>query len=201
MKSKSLGCGGWMLISFFILLVFVIGGFINSAFSVQRSTSSQPPIRGEPRPLSPTFTPVPSPTHTPGATSTPGPTSTSTPLPPPTRTFEQISEGVPTITYEELARYTEQYIDKQFLFTGEIIQVVEDGQRYVMRILITKTEYGWDDPILVKYKGDFRPLEDDIINFVARVEGRITYESTSGQQITIPGVYFNSAREMQLVSQ
>lgn len=82
---------------------------------------------------------------------------------------------------------------KKIRFTGEIVQVIEDGGSVAYRINVTQGAYGiWDDTVLVFYDykdGESRFLEDDIVTFYGRSAGLYTYESTLGSDITIPSAY------------
>ncbi len=60
---------------------------------------------------------------------------------------------------------------------------------YVLRIAITRGSYDiWTDIIYSEYQGEFRPLEDDIIQFWGTVVGRKTYTTVMGSSITLPEV-------------
>ena len=90
------------------------------------------------------------------------------------------------ITYDDLFRNNEEHIGKTVSYLGKIIQVIEGGgNEYQLRVNVTKGEYSWDDTVLLRYEGS-RLLEDDIIEFVARVNGLVTYEAIMGNEITIP---------------
>lgn len=97
------------------------------------------------------------------------------------------------ISYDELARNPDSYTGQRVKFTGEIIQVIEDGTTATYRINVTQGNYGlWDDTVLVYYRfsdGQSRFLEDDIVTFYGMSGGLHTYESTMGASITIPLVY------------
>lgn len=95
-----------------------------------------------------------------------------------------------SMTYDTLAREPDKYIDKMVKFTGEIIQIQEDGNNVVMRINITKGKYDiYKDTIWVNYKyadGEKKLLEDDIVNIWGELKGTVTYKSIMGAEITIP---------------
>lgn len=97
------------------------------------------------------------------------------------------------IAYDELARNPGSYIGQRVKYTGEIIQVIEDGTTATYRINVTQGDYGlWDDTVLVYYRfsdGQSRFLEDDIVTFYGMSGGLHTYESTMGVSITVPLVY------------
>ncbi len=95
-----------------------------------------------------------------------------------------------SMSYDKLAREPDKYIDKMVKFTGQIIQIQEDGNDVVMRVDITKDEYGfYEDTIWVNYKysdGEKKLLEDDIVKIWGELKGTVTYKSVFGAQITIP---------------
>ena len=95
-----------------------------------------------------------------------------------------------TFTYDEIARHPDDHMLEAAKFTGEVVQVVEDGDTVVMRLAITKGRYVWSDPILVRYSrtdsSEGRILEDDIITVYGVMMGTYTYTSTMGASITIP---------------
>lgn len=95
-----------------------------------------------------------------------------------------------SMTYDTLAREPDKYIGKMVKFTGEIIQIQEDGNSVVMRINITKGKYDiYKDTIWVNYRyadGEKKLLEDDIVNIWGELKGTISYKSIMGAEITIP---------------
>ena len=113
--------------------------------------------------------------------------SAASPIP---TTFEELKEQADRVTYEELYRNNETYQGNLVYLRGEVIQVVADGNsnRYVLRVAITQSSYGYDDPVLVRYTGPIRLLEDDIVEIVGNVKGLHTYESVLGGQITVPEI-------------
>ena len=104
----------------------------------------------------------------------------------PTATFGELKSAAVQLTYDDLFRNNEEHVGKTVWYVGEIIQAIEGGENeYQLRVNITKGQYSWDDTVLLKYSGP-RLLEDDIIEFVARVNGLVTYEAIMGNKITIP---------------
>lgn len=99
------------------------------------------------------------------------------------------------IGYEELARNPESYKYDHFTFTGEVIQVYEDGMDTILRINVTPYTIGdtvlYQDTIYAEVyipSGADRILKEDIITVWGQCSGLITYESIFGQQISIPGL-------------
>ena len=109
------------------------------------------------------------------------------------RGFEESVLGVmktispDSVAYNDLFRYVERYKGRKVYYRGEVIQVIEDGNYFQLRVNITPTEYGWEDTVFLHYPdAPVRVLEGDEISFVGRVQSVITYESTMGGSVTIP---------------
>ena len=100
------------------------------------------------------------------------------------------------IDYKSLARNPNMYKGKDYTFTGEVIQVMEDKNNLLLRVNVTAKRYEYlnetyyEDTILVKYKysssSESRILEDDIITLYGKSMGTYTYESVLGSPITVP---------------
>ena len=94
-------------------------------------------------------------------------------------------------TYKEIARDPDKYIGTYGKYTGEVVQVLEDGDDIQMRVNITKG-YFYTDTIFVFYTkkaGESRILEDDIVTIYGMNMGTISYETVMGATVTIPSVY------------
>ena len=109
------------------------------------------------------------------------------------RSFEESVLGVMktispgSVAYNDLFRHAERHKGRKVYYRGEVIQVIEDGNYFQLRVNITPTEYGWEDTVFLHYPdAPERVLEGDEISFVGRVNGVITYKSTMGASITIP---------------
>ena len=94
-------------------------------------------------------------------------------------------------TYSSIARNPDSYKGEYAALRGEVIQVIEDGLNYTLRVNITRGSYGfWSDTILVTYtaksSSEDRILEDDIIKMYGMLGGTYTYETVMGAQLTIP---------------
>ncbi|EQI61487.1 putative negative regulator, partial [Clostridioides difficile Y312] len=73
-------------------------------------------------------------------------------------------------------------------FEGKVIQVIEDGDEVQIRLAVSGN---YDKVVLCSYKKSITPsrvLEDDYITIRGISAGTITYESTMGGNITIPGI-------------
>ena len=116
------------------------------------------------------------------------------PTPTPTASFEQLKEVSEQISYDDLFRNNENHVGKQVWFKGKIIQVIEDGKdEYQLRANVTPDGTFWDDTVFLSYEGP-RLLEDDLIEFIGKVEGLVTYEAVLGQEITIPALSVLTAK-------
>ena len=103
--------------------------------------------------------------------------------------FDAYAAECQTVSYDEVARNPDDYDGTKVQFRGEVIQVLQDGNAYTLRVNVTDTGYYWDDTIMVYYvasDGDARILEDDIITFYGTMHGMYSYESIFGATITVP---------------
>lgn len=92
------------------------------------------------------------------------------------------------ITYDNLARTPDDYIYKKVKFKGKVIQVMEDDDSVQIRLAVNSD---YNKVIYCEYEKDIvnsRVLENDIITIYGFSAGLISYESTLGSKITIPGV-------------
>ena len=92
------------------------------------------------------------------------------------------------ITYDQLARTPDKYLFEKVKFRGKVVQVMEGDGTTTIRLAVNDNYdtiiYGEYDSSVV----DSRILEDDWITIYGTSAGLITYESTMGGQISIPGV-------------
>lgn len=98
-------------------------------------------------------------------------------------------------TYEQMARNPENVKGELAVVTGEVIQALENGNEYQMRVNITLTgsEYYqyYTDTIFVTYTkndGDSRILENDIVTIYGVLNGTVTYTSVLGAEVTLPAL-------------
>ena len=100
-------------------------------------------------------------------------------------------QAITGITYDQLMRDNEEYVDKILLLNGEVVQAQNVyGDKYVLRISITKENLGfgaiyYSDPVWVNYAGK-RILEGDKVQFYGHVQGIKEYTAVFGQTIEIP---------------
>lgn len=93
------------------------------------------------------------------------------------------------ITYDQIARNPNDYKDKKMQFTGKVMQVIEDDDQTEIRLAVDGNS---DNIILVDYDNDIlngsRVLEDDVVTVSGKSVGTVSYKSTMGGKITIPGM-------------
>lgn len=93
-------------------------------------------------------------------------------------------------SYKSIARDPDTYNGKNAKFTGKVVQVMDDLTDVVLRVNVTKDEYGiWTDTVYVTYSNantSSRILENDVITMYGTLNGLETYTSTLGASITIP---------------
>lgn len=100
------------------------------------------------------------------------------------------------IAYEDLARNPDDHAGEFFKFTGEVVQVLQNGNTVNLRLNVTPVYFGeevsyYDDTIYVILHlpdGADRILEDDIITLYGTCNGLHTYTSVLGAEVSIPGI-------------
>lgn len=93
------------------------------------------------------------------------------------------------ITYDQLARTPDDFKGKKVKFYGKVIQVIDSGDSVQIRLAV---DDDYDTVLLGEYDSKIvssRVLDDDHITIYGTSVGVITYQSTMGGNITIPGVY------------
>lgn len=102
---------------------------------------------------------------------------------------EEAKKGYDTgITYDNLARTPDDYIGEKVKLRGKVIQVIESDYTTQIRLAVNDN---YDTVIFGefdKYIVSSRILEDDVITIMGTSAGLITYESTMGGSISIPGI-------------
>lgn len=92
------------------------------------------------------------------------------------------------ISYDQLARTPDQFKDKKVKFYGKVIQVIEGDASVQIRLAV---DDNYDTILFGEYINSTvssRVLENDYITIYGTSVGTISYESTLGGTITIPGV-------------
>lgn len=92
------------------------------------------------------------------------------------------------ITYNQLARTPDDYLGEKVKFKGKVIQVMEGDSSTQIRFAVNSD---YDTILFAEIKSDItetRILEDDVITIYGSSAGLMTYESTMGGKISIPGM-------------
>ncbi|WP_237704140.1 toxin regulator [Planococcus donghaensis] len=92
------------------------------------------------------------------------------------------------ITYDQLARNPDDFIFEKVKFYGKVIQVMEGDGITQIRLAVNDN---YDTVLFAEFDSavvDSRILEDDKITIRGLSSGLMTYESTMGGSISIPGV-------------
>jgi tripartite-type tricarboxylate transporter receptor subunit TctC len=93
--------------------------------------------------------------------------------------------------YRSLAREPHLNIGQTFDFDGKVIQSVQSGRDYVLRIDVTRGDYDiWRDTAYVEYTAgsetERRIVERDVVTFRGIFKGIKSYQAVFGQTIQIP---------------
>lgn len=99
------------------------------------------------------------------------------------------------ITYNQLARTPEDFKNKKVKFSGKVVQVIEGDGTVQIRLAVNND---YDTILLGEYSTSIvssRVLEDDHITIYGTSVGTISYKSTMGGTITIPGVYIDKIEQ------
>lgn len=107
--------------------------------------------------------------------------------------IDEYKSSCKVIPYIDIARNPNNYVGNKVTFTGKVVQVQESGKRVVLRVNVTKDEYGfWEDTIYIDYRrktdNESRVLEEDIITIYGEVKGLKNYTAVLGNQISIPHI-------------
>lgn len=95
------------------------------------------------------------------------------------------------VTYDDLARTPDSFVGELVSLQGTVIQVIETDAETQLRLAVNDN---YDTVAFVGYPKetvDRRVLEDDYITIYGESIGLISYDSTLGGSITVPGVKVN----------
>jgi hypothetical protein len=102
---------------------------------------------------------------------------------------EEEKKGYETgITYNQLARTPDDYIGEKVKFRGKVVQVIEGDGTTQIRFAVGEN---YDTILFGEFDSSIvgsRVLEDDVITIMGVSSGLLTYESTMGGDISIPGM-------------
>ena len=98
------------------------------------------------------------------------------------------------IAFEDLARNPDNYENELFVFTGEVIQVLEEDGEVNLRVNVTPVYFMdeisfYQDTVFFfihTEEGADRILEGDIVTIWGQCKGLYTYESIFGSEISLP---------------
>lgn len=103
-----------------------------------------------------------------------------------------------SLSFKDLSRNPDKHKGEKLKYTGQVIQVQEDehwlddNTTVDLRINVTKDKYGlWDDTIYATVelpKNADRILEDDIITIWGECDGKYSYTSVLGSDVTLPKI-------------
>lgn len=97
--------------------------------------------------------------------------------------FKAVCSG---FSYNDVARNPDQFDGTFATFTGKVIQVMETGGAYTLRVN-KDSDYGSTMYVIyIAPEGSPKILEDDVMTFWGELSGSKTYQSIFGQSITIP---------------
>lgn len=92
------------------------------------------------------------------------------------------------VDFKELDKDASRFDGTVAKFTGEVLQIQENGNEGVMRLGVTKDIFGWSvsDVVWVDYKNKTDILNEDIVTVYGVLTGNKSYTSQANFQITVP---------------
>lgn len=107
-----------------------------------------------------------------------------------TMTVEQLKNAAQPLSYGELARHPEAFTGKVGRFSGRVVQVMPSVEKgYALRVDVALPQAVEPAPILVWYDGAAGPVvADDAVTLYGPILGRQSYQTTRGEDITMPAV-------------
>lgn len=101
---------------------------------------------------------------------------------------EEEARGYETgISYDQLARYPDQYEGQKVKFYGKVLQVMNDGSIYQIRLAVNDN---YDTVVMGLFTSSImtngKILEDDEITIYGVSAGDYTYKAVMGNSITVP---------------
>ena len=172
LKRVGIGCGGLLVLFIVVLVAVGLASYDEEGNTIpDGSSNASPPLSASRTPFSLEPTPTP--------------------------TFDQLRIAAVEVGYDDLFRNNEQYVGELVYFRCEVVQVIDESEgRWTLRVNVTKGEYSWSDTVYLNYSGP-RFLEDDIVEFVGKVEGLKSYIAILFNEVTVPEI---SVVQMKLVT-
>lgn len=95
------------------------------------------------------------------------------------------------ITFDQLSRTPDSYKGKKVMFTGEVVQVLEEKGEVNIRLATKESSWGgyMDDIVFTYFKSSLmksRILEGDVITVYGVSKGLHSYQTIWGQTLTLP---------------
>jgi uncharacterized membrane protein YcgQ (UPF0703/DUF1980 family) len=101
----------------------------------------------------------------------------------------ELQKKADTPLMDNVARTPGKYEGKLIKFTGEVLQVQQSGNNYVLRVSAINWSDRGNQDVWVSYRTTgARPLEDDYVTVVGVMTGMKTYTTVLGSSKTIPAV-------------
>lgn len=109
---------------------------------------------------------------------------------------DQVKAKSAIVSYELLARSPTTYTGQLVTFRGQVIQVLQNGLDYTLRVNVSRVSRGtydrWQDTIYVDYRAgsaaEPRILNDDVVQLWGEYVGIASYKAVLGQTVQIPRV-------------
>ncbi|EAC2891899.1 hypothetical protein F1F76_08695 [Listeria monocytogenes] len=92
------------------------------------------------------------------------------------------------ISFNMLNKNADRYTYESYYVKGQVIQAIEEEGTTLLRVNITKNDYGWEDTVAILYDGLTDAVEDDVVEVYGTIYGNYTYDTTVGGAATIPGI-------------
>ncbi len=112
--------------------------------------------------------------------------------------LESFKNSCEFYSYEDISRNPDSYKGKNLTYTGQVIQVLEEGNDIHFRLNVTAMEYVYTDTVYVKYTkndNESRILEGDMVTIWGTFDGIESFETVLGNKVTAPQI---SARDVEI---
>jgi hypothetical protein len=106
------------------------------------------------------------------------------------RTKGRFIANASTISYKQLKKDPDRYEGRRVKYTGQILQIQEDGDFGGFMLLSVTHEFDdfWTDNIWVNYSRSIRSAEDDVLTIYGVVKGAKSYDTQIGGETYVPEV-------------
>lgn len=119
-----------------------------------------------------------------------GSATLAAPRPTATMTAEQVKKAAQPLSYGDLARTPEAFAGKVGRFSGRVTQVMPSVEKgYALQVDVALPDAVQAAPVLVWYDGAAGPVvAGDAVTFYGPILGRQSYQTTRGENVTMPAV-------------